>query len=278
MHEIKRFENGFEYLEVTNSVMSAKIALQGAHIFEFEQKEREPILWLSPVSEFERGKAIRGGVPICWPRFGNLDKSMPAHGFSRTSLFKLIEVIEKNDVTTEVRMRLTDDAKTREIWDYKFELDVVFTLGETLKIELITKNRDIKEFMITQALHSYFCVSDIADVRVEGLEQKEFLDTLRDIKSKENVAITIDAEIDRVYQKVDRDITLCDAKRCIVLKAKGSASAIIWNPWIEKGSRMSGMKSDAYREFLCIETANAFDDARVVRAKESHSLSVEIVT
>ena len=275
MYELKSFENGFEYLEIKNSFMYAKIALQGAHIFEFERVGKEKILWLSPRSDFERGKAIRGGVPICWPRFGILDKNMPAHGFSRTALFQHLEVKEIADATTEVRMRLTDDAQTRKIWNYKFELEVVFTLSDTLKIELRTKNRDTKAFMITQALHTYFHVSNIADVYIKGLESKEFLDTLTDKKQKEETSIIVNAETDRVYQDVNKNIILLDARKEVIIKQEGSASVVVWNPWIEKGSQMSGMKSSAYKEFVCIETANAFDDARVVNKDAIHTISAE---
>jgi len=66
---LNKKENGFEYIEVKNSIASAKIALQGAHIFEYKCSNKADILWLSPTSHFELGKAIRGGIPICWPRF-----------------------------------------------------------------------------------------------------------------------------------------------------------------------------------------------------------------
>ena len=275
MYELKSFENGFEYIEIKNSLMSAKIALQGAHIFEFKLENREEFLWLSPVSDFERTKAIRGGIPICWPRFGVLDKDMPAHGFTRTALFKLVEVNEVDARKTEVIMRLTDDVKTRKIWNYKFELDVLFTLSDTLKVELVSKNRDTKEFMITQALHTYFYISGIADVCIKGLESREFLDTLIDEKQKEESSISIDAEIDRVYQDVNTDIVLLDARKEINIKSEGSSSVVVWNPWIEKGSDMSGMKSDGYKDFVCIETANAFDDGRVIKKGDTHTISAE---
>ena len=128
--------------------------------------------------------------------------------------------------------------------------------------------------MITQALHTYFTISNIEDVKIEGLEGNFFLDTLTNAKSKENFPITIDAECDRVYQSVIKDIKLHDSKRSITLAAKGSSSTVVWNPWIEKGSKMSAMKSDGYKSFICIETANAFDDARVIAVDSEHTLMI----
>ena len=276
MFSRKKFANGFEYVEIRNSVASAKIALQGAHIFEYKCKRKEDLLWLSEESTFEYAQAIRGGVPICWPRFGSIDASMPAHGFSRTAIFELVEVKELSASLTEVRLRLSDDAQTRKIWDFSFVLDVIFRISDSLEIEMLTTNKGKEAFMLTQALHSYLSVSDIPDVKIRGLEGKEFLDTLTDERREESSAITIDAECDRVYFGVDKDIVLEDAAKRVKLQAKGSASAVVWNPWIEKGSRMSGMKAEAYKEFVCIETANAFDDFRVLQAEESHRLSVRM--
>lgn len=272
MVSLKNTENGFEYLEVSNSVAYAKIALQGAHLFEYATRGEENYIWLSPTSELQLGKAIRGGIPICWPRFGVLDKSMPAHGFSRTSIFSFIDAKELDEARTEVTLRLNDDAKSHEIWDYKFELDVIFSIGPTLEVEIKTTNLDTKSFLITQALHTYFAISNIDDVRIEGLEGRTYLDTLTNVKTLQKDAITIAQEVDRVYEGVSKDIILKDKCKSVTIHSKGSASAVVWNPWIKKSSTMSGMDPEGYKEFVCIETANAFDDFVMLDAKQSHSL------
>ena len=274
MHTIKKKENGFKYLEVSNATSNAKIAFQGAHIFDFKCQEKQDMLWLSPISFFESGVAIRGGIPICWPRFGTLDKSMPAHGFSRTAMFELSSVKEVDADTTVVTLLLEDDEETHKIWDFSFKFEVIFTITESLSVEMKTTNTDIKEFMITQALHSYFGVSDISNATITGLEDCIYLDTLTDKKELQKGNIVINAECDRVYQEVKNDIVLKDDNHSITLKAEGSSSCVVWNPWIEKGSNMSGMKTDAYKEFVCIETANAFDDEVIIKPNEFHSLKV----
>jgi len=276
MFQRKKFANGFEYIELSNASMCAKIALQGAHIFEYKSHSGEDVLWLSPTSDFAYGKAIRGGIPICWPRFGNSDKSMPAHGFSRTALFAFEGVEVLNEHTLQAKFFLEDSQESRKIWDYSFRVEVIFTLGEHLEVEILTNNCDTKEFLLTQALHTYLSVSEIQNIRIEGLESKEYLDTLTNTKHTEATPITINAECDRVYQGVDKPITLRDKSRSVTLYTEGSASAIVWNPWVEKGSRMSGMRADAYREFVCIESANAFEDFRVLQPNASHSLKVKI--
>ena len=276
MYKEKILENGFAYIEIQNESMIAKIALQGAHIFEYKREDGETPLWLSGESAFEKGVAIRGGIPICWPRFGSQDTTMPQHGFARVEMFRLVEVKELDAKTTLLTLRLNDTEATRSIWNYKFELDVVFTLSEGLKIELITKNRDTREFMLTQALHTYFSISDIGAIKIEGLENKTFLDALTNTNDKEEAAITFDREIDRVYQGADKEIKLLDRDRIIKLHTSGSASAVVWNPWIEKCSRMSFMHPLAYKEFVCIESANAFNDFKVIKSQKNYTLSLTV--
>jgi len=271
---LKSFANGFEYLEIQNSTAHAKIALQGAHIFEYRTK-KGALLWISETSKFEEGTAIRGGIPICWPRFGNLDKSLPQHGFARIFLFELITVKEINECLTQVHLQLKSSEASKEIWDYDFTLDIVFDISKTLSISMKTTNEDVKEFLLTQAFHTYFQVQNIENITIEGLEGVEFLDTLKDTKSVETKALHIDAETDRVYLGVEKDICLREDDRAVLIHAENSHSAIIWNPWIEKCSKMSAMLPEAYREFVCIESANAFDDFKILKPNERFTLSVE---
>ncbi len=276
MYELKKLPNGFEYLEIKNDKASAKIALQGAHIFDYKRNDKTPILWLSEISDFKLGKAIRGGVPLCWPRFGNLDKELPQHGFARTFLFDLVDVEELDSNTTKVHLQLKNNEKSHKIWDYKFQLDFTVIISDTLVMKLKTTNKDTKDFEITQALHSYFTVSNIDEVKINGLDKKPYLDALSMKTQLQNGEISFSGEVDRVYQEVDSAITLEDKSRKINIQNQGSSSVIVWNPWIEKCSKMSAMKNDAYKKFVCIESANAFEDVRVIKVNNSHTLKTTI--
>jgi len=276
MYKIKKKENGFEYLEIQNDSAFAKIALQGAHIFHYKHKDEKPLLWLSELSDFEIGKAIRGGVPICWPRFGSLDKTLPQHGFARTSMFELINIEELDSKTTKVILKLQDSIQSYKIWPFKFELNFTVIISDKLEMILETKNIDDKDFEITQALHSYFNISNISDVTIDGLDKKYYFDALDEKNKFQNGVVKFDSEIDRVYQKVDGQITLWDKNRKIYINNEGSKSAVIWNPWRDKCKKMSGMKDEAYKNFVCIESANAFEDIRLIKVNRSHTLKATI--
>lgn len=275
MTELKKLSHGFEYIEVTNKVATAKIALQGAHIFSYVRDGQEQ-LWLSPVSDFEKGKAIRGGVPICWPAFGMSNPTLSQHGFARTSMFEFEGAKELDDETTELLFTLKSSEKSLSIWDYKFALEFRVTIGKTLTMELITANLDEKEFELTEALHTYFPVSNIADVKIKGLMDKPYFDALTSKECVQKGEITFDSEFDVVFQEVDSEIVLEDAIKEVHIKNEGSKSVIVWNPWIEKCSRMSGMNPEAYREFVCIESANARDDKKILKSNGKHTLKTII--
>lgn len=62
------------------------VDLQGATVTHFRPVGEDPVLWLSTQAVYASGKAIRGGIPICWPWFGPHpdDPGKPDHGFART--------------------------------------------------------------------------------------------------------------------------------------------------------------------------------------------------
>ena len=74
---------GLKFIEIDNALATAKIALQGAHIMQWQPKSAaHPVLWLSSQARNVKGRSIRGGVPICWPWFG-VSASVSSHGITR---------------------------------------------------------------------------------------------------------------------------------------------------------------------------------------------------
>ncbi len=274
MTNLKKLENGFEYIEVTNESAKAKIALQGAHVFEFTCRGAEDFLWLSEISDFELGKAIRGGIPICWPSFGLNNSELPQHGFARISLFEFISADDIDEKSTEIIFKLTSSEETLKLWNYKFELEVKIIISDALTITLITTNLDKKELKLTQALHTYFNVSDILHVEIKGLDKKPYFNALTNSTCRQDGDITFNQEVDVVFQEVEDKILLKDEQREISINNEGSSSVVVWNPWIEKCSRMSAMQSEAYKEFVCVESANAFEDFRILKPGAQHTLKL----
>lgn len=276
MYALKTTEHGLKYIEITNDAAFAKIAVQGAHLFHYQKQCGQPLLWVSEASHMEHGEHIRGGVPICWPSFGMSNPELPQHGFARNRMWDLVNIIEEDSNTTHLIMELKSSKKSLRAWEYKFNLQVKFTISDTLSIELTTVNLDEKTFKFTQALHTYFNISNIDNIKIEGLDKKPYLDALDWEQKIQSGDVTVDQEVDRIYQNVDSDIKLHDIEKTTTLHTEGSSSAVVWNPWIEKSKKMKGMAPEGYKEFVCIESANAYDDYKILDSGQSHTLKLTI--
>ena len=271
-------ENGFEYLEIRNDSATAKIALQGAHLFYYARHGDAPLLWVSRTSAFEAGEAIRGGVPLYWPWFGQhqYNTELPQHGFARTARFEQVGATETEGATS-VTFCLRASAESMLVFPYAFELQYTVRVAQTLTLELTTYNRDTRAFSLTQALHSYFAVSDIANIHVTGLEGLDYIDYVNaQRREHQDGSVVIAQEVDRVYEGVVSPVVLVDATRRIGITNTGSRSVVVWNPWIEKGARMRAMEPTGYRNMLCIESANALCDARTIAPEQHHTLTAVI--
>ncbi len=276
MITLRTLDNGFTYLDIRNDHACAKIALQGAHIFHYQRHDESPLLWLSDASILQPGTAIRGGIPICWPWFGMPDDpALPQHGFARVLPWDYEIVTDHNDVTVIV-FRLQPSTQTKTFWPYRFELSLQITVNDQLGLKLTTANTDVEIMTISSALHTYFAITDIHSVKVLGLEGKPYWDALSDTNHIQAGGIMFSAETDRVYQHVDNTIKLLDPKRTISIDNNGSSSVVVWNPWIEKSTRMSAMMPDSYLSMLCIETANAREDSITLSPGQSHTLGTRI--
>ncbi len=270
----KQFDNSYKYLEIQNDHAEAKIALQGAHLFHYKAKNKAPLLWVSEKAYFEEGKAIRGGVPVCFPWFGKNreNATLPQHGFARIALWEVVLEEEIDECHTHIRLHLQHNTDTLEQWPHLFDLYLDVTIGNELSIALSVTNTDIKAFEISTALHTYFSVSNINTICINGLDESTYYDALDDRNYKQKGDIFIQEEVDRVYLDPSDTITLLDGASKVNLQHEGSNSLVVWNPWIEKSAQMIDMSAEGYRSMVCLETSNAREDARVLKPNETHVL------
>jgi len=257
---------------------TAVVALQGAQVLSFVPGKLGEVLWLSPVARLGAGKAVRGGIPVCWPWFGPHPQEAfkPAHGFVRARNWSVTEVASDGD---EARIALAFEDFDEALWPHKAALQLEVILGETLRVALTTLNAGVAPFSLTQALHTYLRVGDIAHVRVEGLEGSPYIDQLQaGCVCESSRPIVIDAEVDRIYQDTADRVCVHDGAegRVIEITTTGSRSTVVWNPWIEKSARLGDMGEDGYRRMVCVETANAGRDAVTLEPGAHHTLSLDI--
>lgn len=273
--------DGLIYCLINNESSIARIFQHGSQITDFIKMGTDPALFLSEQSQFKKGKAIRGGIPISWPWFADhpIERDFPAHGFARTSEWNIIKTSQIDPDTTRIITELKDTEDNWKFFPYKFILNAIFTVGEKLELELITRNKDTKEFTFTSALHSYYNVGNIADVNIAGLENKEYIDKVDNysIKHQEGEVIT-NSETDRIYLNTSGECIIrdCGFKRKIRIKKEGSATTVIWNPWADKAKATNDLGDQDYNRFICVETANVGDDSITLLPGLTHSLKAII--
>lgn len=284
--EIIPGEGGLPKLAITSPHSTAEIYLHGAHVTQFTPNGEPPLMFMSRKSYFQDGKPIRGGVPMIFPWFGPnaTDPKLPAHGFIRTRAWKLDSVEQAPDAVA-VRLSLVPDVSAREVWPREFALRFVVTVGKTLSMAFTIHNTGDKPFRYEEAMHTYLAVSDIRNVSIDGLAGREFIDKMDHAARKIQPAgpFGISGETDRVYLNTPDTVVVTDpggsatrGPRVIAVSKEGSASTVVWNPWITKAAAMVDFGDDEWPGMLCIETANAADNALSLEPGQSHTMSAVI--
>lgn len=281
---------GLSGWRITTAYGEAWLARQGAQLLRYQPYGQPPVLWLSDAATYLPGQPVRGGIPICWPWFGELARNPeavrrmtdpagkhPAHGLARSRDWTL-DAAEKSHGDVFLRLSLLVEQGLPG-WPHAARLSVEYRFGERLAIELRTDNLSDHRLTISQAMHSYFAVGDSRQVRIEGLNGLRYVDTLDDwTVHKQQGLLSIEGEIDRIYLGIEQPLTIVDPvyQRRIRVHSEGSRSAVVWNPGTVKTQRLSQMKPDAWEQMLCIETARVLEDAMVIEPGGSEAISVEI--
>ena len=271
--------HGAEVARVTNRTGMAEIALQGAQVLTWAPVGQPAVVWLSPAAKFAAGKSLRGGAPVCWPWFGPHpdDPAKPGHGFARNLDWQVVSAGRVSDGTRLV-LGFTPGPAQQALWPYEAELELAVTVGEKLLMELSTRNTGTIPLSITQALHTYFHVGDIAAARVEGLDGCEYIDKVDGgARRRQTGAVKVEGEVDRIYLGCPGETVIVDdaLRRRIRIGNRGSRSCVVWNPWAEKGAKFGDMGDDGYRRMLCVETTNAGDDVVTIASGKSFTLATE---
>lgn len=271
-------------LKIRNQAATAEISLAGGHVLSYIPTGERDLLWLSACSHFKTGTAIRGGIPVCWPWFGAAPADCPlqvGHGLARLQLWQLEHQTTPSPDLTTVTLRLDSSPKTLAIWPYAFCLRLQVSVGSQLTVALTTENRDNRPFTINQALHTYFSISDISRIAINGFDGQPFCDSVPGRTATKGIQtgpIHVTAETDLVFTDNSGPAEIIDDgwKRRICIEKSGSASAVVWNPWINKAKAMPDFGDNEYLTMVCIETCNTRNDARTLAPGTAHTLQASL--
>jgi D-hexose-6-phosphate mutarotase len=265
-------------LQVSTPWSNAEIYLHGAHVTHFQKGNESPLLFLSQCSRFAQGQAIRGGIPIVFPWFGPRE-GLAQHGFARVQQWDLKEFLPTSDGSVSIRFRLPDSPEAAAF--PPFTADYIVTVSESLRLQLIIKNQSKdQEFLFEDCLHTYFSVSDITAVSVRGLAGVAYQDKVASSmeKTETSEAIRISSEVDRTYLNTTGPVEVLDPRlgRRIRIEKSGSASTVLWNPWVAKSQQMPDFGNDEYELMLCVESGNVAADSITLSPGASSTLEVTL--
>ncbi|KAM2527427.1 hypothetical protein TB1_024683 [Malus domestica] len=245
---------------------SAEVYLYGGQVTSWRNEYGEDLLFVSSKATYKSPKAIRGGIPICFPQFGS-HGSLEQHGFARNRLWSIdhdpppFPTNSGNKAFIDLILKPSEeDAK---IWPHRYEFRLRVTLGPGGDLMLTSRirntNTDGRSFTFTFAYHTYLAVTDISEVRVEGLETRDYLDNLKNRErfTEQGDAITFESEVDKVYLSTPTKIAILDheRKRTFVLRKDGLPDAVVWNPWDKKAKAITDLGDDEYKHMLCVQAA-----------------------
>jgi glucose-6-phosphate 1-epimerase len=271
---------GLPKVRITTPDVIGEIYLHGAHITSWKPYGAEEVLFLSSQSLWEDGRAIRGGIPICFPWFGGKadDSKAPAHGFVRTKSWHLESISEVGNVVT-VSMFTENDETTQRWWPAEFRLVYRATFGRELSVELVVSNTGRTSLRFEEALHTYHRVGNINEVRLRGLDGIQYLDKTDSNRRKiQRGEIAITSETDRVYLNTGDAIGLNDPvlHRATRVMKENSRTTVIWNPWVDKTRRLSDLQENDWTQMLCIETSNVYGLAVNLAPRQQHTIKARV--
>ena len=246
-------------LKISTPWSKAEIYLNGAHVTHFQKNGEPPLIFMSRKSYFAPGKAIRGGVPICFPWFGNRDGE-PSHGFARSTEWQLVKSSATPDGKVTLQFALPQ-IPSRAAWK-NLRTEFIVTVADTLTMDLIATNDSCGETLeIENCLHTYFQVGNIGGVSVQGLEDAAYLNFAEGDngvpRPAEHIPIRISRETNRTYVDTVASVEIRDEilKRTIRVEKSNSKSTVVWNPWTTQ-KLPDDFDPAEHAQMLCVESGN----------------------
>ena len=275
-------------IELNNRYGSATLTDHGGTLLSYIPAGGDEVIWVSETAVYDGGKPVRGGVPICWPWFGPYDSqalgadpsdaAKKGHGVARYEFWQLSSVLSVGDAT-EVVLQLEPNDSIRKAWPLPFELKLIVTLGEKLTMELVGKNCSDRDWVVSEAFHTYFRVGQAEGLAIEGLKKTSYIDKGREgQRFTQEGPLHLELPMERIYLDQQGAVVLDDSAnhRRIMMEKVNSASTVVWNPGPEGARGFADMPDDQYAHMVCVEAGNALDNAYPLRAGESHSMGMVI--
>ena len=275
-HQEQLIEAGLRNL--SNPLCTGSALDLGATVTSWQPHGQPEVLFLSRNALVEEGDEIHGGIPLCAPWFGRgrdeVEVPRP-HGLVRWVPWRLVDE-RTTEAGTGLGWQLSGSETAHLPGADAYPSDIQYhyeaRFADTLTLSL-TVGSPSSSFVLDEAFHTYFSISDIADVVIEGLDDTRYRDGAGWHPATGELRTT--GLIDRIYDTA-ADVSITDAHRVLSLRTSGGANTVVWNPGPEGAQSLTGWGTEEWHGMICVEVGNVQHNAVTVPAGGSHTLRLEI--
>lgn len=270
---------GYPNVVLANKYGSAELALLGANVLSYRPTGHSPVIFRPAKRDYNRGDAFHGGIPVCWPQFGNrFSKDLPQHGFARKLVFDVRSTSYSEDMT-EVTLGIRSNDETLKVWPHAFDLEFTVTVSMKLNLKLVTRNTGDGAFSFSAGFHPYFAVRERDDVTLRGLDGFDYVNGHDLSKGRQSGDLKLDFAPDHIFSlpavpKHEFAVLDPGLKRAIALVTSGNARTVVWN--CGENVRPADFGDGDWRRYVCVEPVTDWPGGRELRPGESHELLAAI--
>ncbi|HCY43032.1 MAG TPA: hypothetical protein DHV48_17130 [Prolixibacteraceae bacterium] len=174
----------------------------------------------------------------------------------------VLETATRPNGETVVRLQLCSSDETLAYWPHEFCAEMSITIGLTLTATLKVTNTSAEAFDYTCALHSYYNLSAIDNLHIEGLKNTSYFNQLNgEYGIQDEEILQINEPTTRHYLNTESMVIVSDPifRRRIRVEKSGSKVTTVWNPGAETCANIGDLPDDAWETFVCVEATNAFE-------------------
>ena len=273
---------GYPNVVIANQYGSAEIALMGANVVSYKPTGHSEVIFRPAKRDYNRGESFHGGIPVCWPQFGNrFTKDLPQHGFARVLPFQ-VKGTEYSEDMTEVTLVLRSDDETKKLWPHDFELEMKVSVSMKLNLTLTTTNTGSEPFEFSCGFHPYFLLRNRDDAVVRGLDGAVFQDVSVAEPDEPSVwtgDLCVTSALDHVFTMPDEprhEYAILDhaLRRAIAMVSSGNDMTVVWNCGTEE--KLKDFEPDDWKKYVCVEPVSDWPGGRVLEPGEAHALTAAV--
>ena len=270
---------GYPNVVLAGKYGTAEVALMGANVLSYRPTGHSEVLYRPSKRDYNRGESFHGGVPVCFPQFGNrFSKDLPQHGFARVMPFE-VKATEYSDEMTEATLVLRSSEATRSLWPHDFELAVKVTVSMKLNIALTVTNADAEPFDFSCGLHPYLMVRDRDGVVVKGLDGVPFHDAEEKADGVQTGDLAMTCPKDHIFSlpaAPRHEFAVLDPglRRAVAVASAGNDKVVVWNPGTQY--TLPDFDEDSWRRFVCVEPVSDWPGGRTLEPGGKHVLLAAI--